>query len=156
MALVSAAVFAARPGEAEARGVWCAGDPAIVVNGNLVSINVHVPLNRLRDIDYVEVVFHVPGNANVTAIVNDSLLFEARASYVRDLPNTQRSLLSKTEVKAEIIVHHRGATVDVAATTIAIGRGTRLWQQGTSAQPLWVEAQGALNLPLPNLGLKIR
>jgi hypothetical protein len=46
--------------------------------------------------------------------------------------------------------------VDVAATTIAIGRGTRLWQQGTSARPLWVEAQGALNLPLPNLGLKIR
>jgi hypothetical protein len=156
LALVATLLGAMRPYAAEARGVWCAGDPAIVVNGNLVSVTVHVPLDRLRDIDYVEVVFHVPGNAKVTAIVNDSLLFEARTSYVRDLPNTRRGLFAKTEMKAEIIVHHRGETVDVAATTIALGRGTRLWQQGTSEQPLWVDTQGPLNLPLPNLGLRIR
>jgi hypothetical protein len=157
LALAPLALFASRPSEAEARVVWCAGDPAIVVNGNVVSVTVHLPLDRLRDVDYVEVVFHVPGDASVTALINDSLLFEARTSYVRDLPRQgRRGLLSGTPVTAEIIVHHRGATVDVAATTIAIGRGTRLWQQGTSDEPLRVETRGALNLPLLNWGIRIR
>ena len=29
---------------ASARGVWCAGDPAIVVNGSVVDVNVNIPL----------------------------------------------------------------------------------------------------------------
>jgi len=157
LALVPLAFVASGPSEADARGVWCAGDPAIIVNGNVVSVTVHLPFDRLRDVDHVEVIFHVPADASVTALINDSLLFEARTSVVRDLPRQgRRGLLRGTPVNAEIIVHHKGEVVDVAATTIAIGRGSRLWQQGTSAAPLWVQTQGALNLPILNWGLRFR
>jgi hypothetical protein len=157
LALVPLAFFASRPSEAEARVVWCAGDPAIIVNGNVVSVTVHLPFDRLRDVDHVEVIFHVPADASVTALINDSLLFEARTSFVRDLPRQgRRGLFSGTPVNAEIIVHHKGDAVDVAATTLAIGRGTRVWQQGNSSSPLWVETEGALNLPILNWGLRFR
>jgi hypothetical protein len=157
LALVPLAFFAFRPSEAEARGVWCAGDPAIIVNGALVDVNVHVPLDRLWYIDYVEVVFHVPADASVTAVINDSLLFEARASYVKDLPAMGRGgLLSSTEVRAEIVVHHRGRSFDIGATTAVTGWGTRLWQQGRSDVPLWVDAASAYSVALLDWGIQIR
>jgi hypothetical protein len=138
-----------RPSEADARVVWCAGDPAIIVNGNLISVTAHLPFDRLRDVDYVEVVFHVPSDAEVLAVINDSLLFEARPRVEYDKPaNGRRRLFQRTEVTVDIIVHHKGATMDVAATTIAVGRGTKLWQQGRSDRALRVEASGALGLRL--------
>lgn len=147
--LAAPAIALVRAPEAEARVVWCAGDPAIVVNGNLVDVNVHVPLFRLQDIDFVEVVFHVPSDARVTAVINDSLLFEARPRVVKDLPPAGRgSLLSGTDIPVEIIVHHRGRAMDVAATAVATGGGSRLWVQGTSAEPLRLTTWGALSLKL--------
>jgi hypothetical protein len=149
IALVPSALLAVRPSDAEARVVWCAGDPAIVVNGNLVDVNVHVPLARLSDIDYVEVVFHVPSDANVTAVINDSLLFEARPRVVKDLPAARTSkLLSGTDIPVEVIVHHRGPVLDVAATAVASGGGSRLWVQGTSAEPLRLTTWGWFNIKL--------
>src|SRR5688572_11430378 len=80
------ALSLAHADRAEARVVWCSGDPAIVVNGSVVSVTAHVPLDRLADIDHAEFIFHVPSNAKVTAVVNDSLLFEARIVVKKDLP----------------------------------------------------------------------
>jgi|GEM_PF-2119033 len=131
---------------AEARGVWCSGDPTILVNGNAVSVTVHVPLDRMRDLDYVEVIFHVPSNADVNLLVNDSLLVPAKTRYVKDQP-ARRSLLG-TPIPVEVVAHHRGAPMPVAATTVAVGWGTTLWKQGMSNEPLWVTTYGLLNLRL--------
>jgi hypothetical protein len=136
--------------DADARVVWCSGDPTIIVNGSIVSVTVHVPLDRLRDVDHVEVIFHVPSNAKVTALINDSILIPAKMRYVRDLP-AERGLLNGTTVVVEVVGHHKGAPMPIAATTIATGRGTSLWTQGTTEKPLVVTTKGLLNLPV--LGL---
>jgi hypothetical protein len=134
---------------AEARAVWCSGDPTILVNGNVVSVTVHVPLNRMRDLDYVEVIFHVPSNADVKLLLNDSLLVPAKTRYVKDQPATRGGLLSPTTIPVEIIAHSDGAPMPIAATTLSLlGRGTSLWTEGTSAAPLWVKTSGLLNLRL--------
>ena len=133
---------------ADARGVWCSGDPTILVNGNVVSVTVHVPLNRMKDLDYVEVVFHVPSNADVKLLVNDSILVPVKTRFVKDQPANRGGLLSGTDIPVEIIAHHKGAPMEIAATTIAVGRGTSLWTQGTSDKPLWVKTRGLLNLRL--------
>lgn len=146
LAVAPFALFARPASPADARLIWCAGDPAIVVNGTVVSVNVHLPLENLKQVDHVEVVFHVPSNARVTAVINDSLLFEARPRYVKDLP-AQSGLLG-TPVVAEIIVHHSGKTFPVAATTVVTGKGSSLWTQGTTASPLKIKTQGLLNLRL--------
>lgn len=146
LAMAPAALLARTPGTAEARLVWCAGDPAIVVNGSVVSVTVNIPLENLDDVDYVEVVFRVPANAKVTAVVNDSLLFEARPRYVKDLP--AKSGLLGTPITADVIVHHRGSDFPVAVTTVAGGKGTNLWHEGTTAAPLRVTTTGLLNLRL--------
>jgi hypothetical protein len=131
-------------GDAAARGVWCSGDPAIIVNGSVASVTVHVPLDRLDDVKQVEVVFHVPSNAGVTAVINDSVLIPAKVRYVKDLPPSFG--LFRTPVDVEIIVHHKGRTMPVAATTIAVGWGSDLWTEGSSDKPLWVQTVGLLNL----------
>ncbi|MCA9823724.1 MAG: hypothetical protein KC470_13990, partial [Dehalococcoidia bacterium] len=149
LAVVPAAMVGSRPSEADARVVWCAGDPAIIVNGNLVDVNVHIPLNRLREIDFVEVVFHVPADAEVLTVVNDSLFFEARPRVEKDLPAQGRwRMFSKTDIPVEIIVHHGGTTMDVAATAVATGRGSKVWVQGTSDETLHIETSGFLGLRL--------
>lgn len=145
-AIALAAPFLSASGPAEARAVWCSGDPTILVNGNAVSVTVHVPVDRLRDLDYVEVVFHVPANADVTLLLNDSLLLPAKTSFVKDQP-AHRGLFG-TDIPVEIIAHNRGPAMPIAATTIAVGRGTTLWKEGTSSQPLWVTTRGLLNLRL--------
>ena len=133
---------------ADARGVWCSGDPTILVNGNAVSVTVHVPLDRMKDLDYVEVIFHVPANADVKLLVNDSILVPAKTRFVKDQPATRGGLLSATSIPVEIIAHHEGAPMPIAATTIAVGRGTSLWTEGTTDKPLWVKTTGLLNLRL--------
>lgn len=134
--------------DAEARGVWCSGDPIIVVNGSVVSVTVHVPLDRLKDIDHVEVIFHVPSNAKVTAVINDSVLIPAKVRYVKDLPAERNGLLGGTTVLVEVVGHHEGAPMDIAATTVAVGKGSSLWTQGTTDAPLFVKTKGLLNLRL--------
>ena len=133
---------------AEARGVWCSGDPTIIVNGSVVSVTVHVPADRMKDLDHVEVIFHVPSNAKVTLLLNDSLLVPVKTRFVKDQPASSGWLLSGTLIPVEIIAHHAGAPMPIAATTIAIGSGTSLWTQGTSDAPLWVKTRGLLNLRL--------
>ncbi|MGE5597369.1 MAG: hypothetical protein ACM3S1_15190 [Hyphomicrobiales bacterium] len=146
VSLVPAAAFLQPADPAEARFVWCAADPTIIVNGSPVSVTVHLPFDRLRDVDYVEVRFHVPSNANVQAVVNDSLLFKAQTVIVKD----QRPSwgLFGTPVPVEIIVHHSGPDFDIAATGIVLGWGSSLWTQGTTAQPLTLTTYGLLNLRL--------
>ncbi len=149
LAVAPVAMFAAHPSNADARVVWCAGDPAVIVNGNLVDVQVHLPFDRLRDVDYVEVVFHVPADAQVLAVINDSLFFKARPRVEKDLPAQGRArLLQSTDIPVDIIVHHRGQSMDVAATGVSTGWGSRLWIQGTSDQPLHLSTSGFLGLRL--------
>ena len=134
---------------AEARAVWCSGDPTILVNGNVVSVTVHVPLDRMNDLDHVEVIFHVPANADVKLLLNDSLLVPVKTRFVKDQPATRGGILSGTTIPVEIIAHHAGAPMPIAATTISLlGRGTSLWTQGNTSAPLWVKTSGLLNLRL--------
>lgn len=147
-ALLLPALLALVPRQAEARVIWCAGDPAIVVNGNIVSVTAQIPLDRLQDVDYVEVVFHVPANAKVTAVINDSVLFEARPRVVYDQPPAV-GLLRGTRMPVDIIVYHRGPTMPVAATTVALDSRTPIWTQGTSAAPLRLMTYSPVNLRLP-------
>jgi hypothetical protein len=131
---------------ADAMSVWCAGDPTILVNGNPVSVTVHVPADRLRDLDYVEVVFHVPANSNVTLLLNDSLLLPVKTRYVKDQP-AQYGLFG-TKMPVEIISHNRGGTMPIGATSIALLKGTNLWVEGNSNAPLWINTTSLLNLRL--------
>ncbi|OAI39959.1 hypothetical protein AYO38_01300 [bacterium SCGC AG-212-C10] len=131
---------------ADARGVWCAGDPAIIVNGSVVDVNVNIPLERLADVKDVDIVFHVPSNATVLATVNDSLVFKANIRVVKDLAPT-RGLLN-TPVQVDITVNHRGTPFAFGATTIATGAGTRLWVDGNTTKTLRVSAVGLLALRL--------
>ncbi|MGE3076262.1 MAG: hypothetical protein AB7N24_10310 [Dehalococcoidia bacterium] len=140
--------FFSGPSSADARVVWCSGDPTILVNGNAVSVTVHVPMDRLDDLDYMEVIFHVPSNADVKLLLNDSLLVPAKTRFVKDQPPTRGGLFAVTDIPVEIISHNHGAPMPFAATAIAIGRGSRLWAEGNSNSPLWVKTSGFLNLHL--------
>ncbi|MEX0782313.1 MAG: hypothetical protein WD557_06655 [Dehalococcoidia bacterium] len=144
--LAAIAAGLASPGKSEAKSVWCSGDPAIIVNGSVVSITAHMPLDRLRDIDHVEFVFHVPSNAKVTAVINDSVLFKAKIIVKKDLP-AARGLFG-TPVVVDMTVQHEGDAFPVAVTTIVVGKGTKLWTEGTSSTPLTVRTTGLLNLRL--------
>jgi hypothetical protein len=145
-AIAISAPFLASSRPAEAMSVWCSGDPTILVNGNVVSVTVNIPADRMQDLDYVEVVFHVPANADVKLLLNDSLLIPMKTRFVKDQP-ARRGLFG-TDIPVEIVTHNRGAAMPIAATTIALGRGTNLWKEGRSDQPLWVDASGPLNLRL--------
>ena len=147
-AIAMLAPFNGSSNTADARGVWCSGDPTIIVNGNIVSVTVHVPLDRMKDLDYVEVIFHVPANANVTLLINDSILVPVKTRFVKDQPAQRGGLLSGTPIPVEIIAYHDGPPMPIAATTVATGWGTKLWTEGTSAAPLWVKTRGLLNLRL--------
>jgi hypothetical protein len=139
------------PNRAHAKSVWCAGDPAIIVNGSLVSITAHVPQDRVRDIKQVEFVFHVPSNAHVDAILDDSLLFRANITVQKDLPPAYG--LVSTPINVEMTVEHRGKSFPIAASTIAVGGGTNLWVDGRSSETLHIQTIGLLNLPTELLAL---
>ncbi len=129
------------PNKADARGVWCSGDPTIIVNGSAVSITAHLPMDRLADVEYVEFVFHVPANAIVGAVVNDSLLFPARITVKKDLPADYKL---GTPVTVDMRVRHKGKSFPDAATALATGGGSRIWVDGTSTTWLMIKTWGLL------------
>ncbi len=135
------AVVVLFPTRVSARGVWCSGDPAIMVNGSAVSITAHLPSDRLADVEYVEFVFHVPSNATVVAVVNDSLIFEARITVKKDLPADYQP---GTPVVVDMRVRHRGRAFEVAASAVATGSGSRVWVDGTSSSWLKIKTWGLL------------
>ena len=128
---------------AEARGVWCSGDPAILVNGTLVDVNVNVPLDKLGSVQRAEVVFHVPSNA-IVVVVNDSLLFPAKVTVVRDQPPTSL-LAAGYKIPVEVNVVASGPAFDIAATVVAVGGGD-LWIPGRSGEVTKVTTWVALGL----------
>jgi hypothetical protein len=128
-----------------AMGVWCSGDPTILVNGNPVSITVSVPMDRIRDIDDVTVTYHVPKNADVALTLNTGILFRETAVIVKDQPAVRGGLIAVTKIPVDVTVHHRGSDFPIATTTIALG-GTDLWNQGDSATVLHANTYGLLNL----------
>lgn len=135
------AITVLSPNKAEAAGVWCSGDPTIIVNGSVVSITAHLPLERVKDVEYVEFVFHVPANATVVAVVNDSLLFKAKITVKKDLPADYKL---GTPVTVDMRVRHKGKSFPDAATALATGGGSKVWVEGTSTSWLRIKTWGLL------------
>ena len=101
--------------DAKAAIVWCSGDPTILVNGNPVSVTVSVPTERLRDVDYVTITFHVPSNANVQAILNTSVLFREKTVIVKDQPPVY-GLVANVRIPVEVTTTARGTAFRQWAT----------------------------------------
>lgn len=132
--------------DASAQGVWCSGDPTILVNGNPVSVTVSVPLDRLSSVNSATVVFHVPRNANVI-VLNTSLLIREKTVIVRDQPATYFSLFAKTKIPVDVTFDYDGDALPVGLTVVALN-GTNLWQTGMSNQTMHATTYGLLGLRL--------
>jgi hypothetical protein len=114
---------------ASAMGVWCSGDPTILVNGNPVSVTLSVPAANISSIDEVTVTFHVPSNSSVV-VLNTSFLFPERTVIVRDQPAVS-GLLSIRKLPVDVAVKHRGAEFPTGLTVISLD-GNHLWIPGDS------------------------
>jgi len=141
-----AALFSSGAGRANALVVWCAGDPAIIVNGNPVDVTVSVPLSELSSISDVTVTYHVAKNANVLLGINTGILFHEKIVIVKDQP-AQYGLLSVSKIPVDVTVHYTGAAFPIGVTQIALG-GTHLWINGMSNQVTHATAYSLLNLGL--------
>ena len=62
-------------GRASAGLSWCAGDPVISVNGQLISVVVSVPSDKVDNVEMATVVFHVPSNADASIVFVDQQYF---------------------------------------------------------------------------------
>lgn len=77
-------MFAKGVSDAEARVVWCSADPIISVNGQLISVTVNVPSDKVDQVNKAVVVFHVPSNATAEVVFVDQTLFPEEAVIVFD------------------------------------------------------------------------
>lgn len=132
--------------DAKAAVVWCSGDPTILVNGNPVSVTVSVPTERLRDVDYVTITFHVPSNANVQAILNTSVLFREKTVIVKDQPPVY-GLVANVRIPVEVTTTARGTAFPIG-TTVVSTIGTRVWIDGSSNKVTRTETNSLFNLRL--------
>ena len=141
-----AALFSSGAGRANAMVVWCAGDPAIIVNGNLVDVTVSIPLNELSSVSDVTVTYHVAKNANVLLSLNTGILFHEKIVVVKDQP-AQYGLLSVSKIPVDVTVHYTGAAFPIGVTQVSL-LGTHLWINGMSDQVTHATAYSLLNLRL--------
>src|SRR5215207_9661919 len=63
-AVAALAVAAATPDRADAWEVWCFDDPVISVNGNLVDIQVQMPLDHLLTMRSTNLTIVIPSNTS--------------------------------------------------------------------------------------------
>jgi hypothetical protein len=132
--------------KANAMGVWCSGDPTILVNGNPVSVTLSVPLNEMSSINVVTVTFHVPSNSSVV-VLNTSFLFPEKTIIVRDQPAVS-GLLSVRSIPVDVSVDHRGEAFPTGLTVISLWGGTDLWMPGNSDQVMHTHVNTLLGLSL--------
>ena len=66
VALLAFVALVQQPGTASASVGWCLDDPTLVVNGRTVHINIGVPSDLRRSVDYVTLVVEVPSNVSAS------------------------------------------------------------------------------------------
>ncbi|HLZ71380.1 MAG TPA: hypothetical protein VKV26_15880 [Dehalococcoidia bacterium] len=76
VALVAAGIAAAAPhGHARAFEAWCSDDPVISVNGNLVDLQVQMPVTNLLTMRTTTLTIVVPRNVGGAVVVDDISAF---------------------------------------------------------------------------------
>ena len=96
------AFFVLHAGSAGASVAWCDSDPIIMVNGQLVSVVISVPIDQKDNVDKAVVVFHVPSNVDARIVFVDQSVFPEEAKIVRDLPRWDGHDNLKIEGEAQV------------------------------------------------------
>ncbi len=132
-------LFAMRPGKASAGLAWCASDPIISVNGQLISVAINVPIDEVRNVGEANVTFHVPWNVDARVVFVDQSLFPERARIVKDQPawNGRSTLRIPVEVEVESKDHRFPVRVKVLDAT-----GQAAWYDGKSDTEISFTAMG--------------
>ncbi|MCC6381590.1 MAG: hypothetical protein IT304_03730 [Dehalococcoidia bacterium] len=137
---VLAGIWAFSPGRARAGLAWCAADPVISVNGQLISIEVNVPADQVKNVRLAAVTFHVPRNASAKIVFVDQSLFPQTATIVKDREAWEPG--EKLRVYIEVSVYSRdGSRFDVAAL-VKDAYGEDEWRTGDTDHVLWAKAYG--------------
>ena len=95
------AFFVLHAGSANASVAWCDSDPIIMVNGQLISVVISVPVDQKDNVESAVVVFHVPSNVKAKVVFVDQSVFPEQAKIVNDLPrwNGRGDLLIQGELR---------------------------------------------------------
>jgi hypothetical protein len=75
VAAAALAVVAVTPDRADAWEVWCFDDPIISVNGNLVDVQVQMPLRNLLTMRSTNLTIVIPSNTRGAVVVDDISAF---------------------------------------------------------------------------------
>jgi hypothetical protein len=129
LAALVLALFAMRPGRASAGLAWCASDPIISVNGQLISVAINVPVDEVGNVDEAQVTFHVPSNVDARVVFVDQSFFPERARIVKDQAawNGRSTLKIPVDVVVESEHHWFPIRVKVLDAT-----GQAAWYDGMS------------------------
>jgi hypothetical protein len=85
-AVVALGIAAATPDRADAWEVWCFDDPIIAVNGNLVDVQVQMPLNHLLTMRRTTLTIVIPSNARGAVVLDDISAFPMTTQISRTGP----------------------------------------------------------------------
>jgi hypothetical protein len=126
-----AALFAFAPGVARAGLSWCAGDPILDIEGNVVSVVVYVPPDELGNIDGdVEVTITVPTDTDVEVLLIDETYFTQDVTIVRR-GNSDDEIVP---VQVDARVKSTGAAFEVAMSVAWPGEDDTMQEQWVFAR----------------------
>lgn len=74
------------PGNVRAWEVWCADDPVVSINGNLLDIQVQMPVNHLLTMRQTTLTIVIPENASGAVIVDDVSAFPMTTRIAKTAP----------------------------------------------------------------------
>lgn len=133
VAAIALALFFMRPERAKAGLAWCASDPIISVNGQLISVVINVPVDQVENVEEAVVTFHVPWNVDAKVIFVDQSFFPEKARIVKDQPawNGRSKLAIPVDVYVES--EHRSFPIRVK---VMDATGTPAWYDGFSDRRL--------------------
>lgn len=117
---------------------WCADDPVIRVNGQLISVTVNVPTSQVGRVQGAEVVFHVPVNVSASVVYVGQTYFPETAVILFDQPAWDG--VSKMKVPVDVLVRASGS-FPIAVETLD-ATGTKNWTDGEANERLTVKTLG--------------
>lgn len=135
-----AGLLAFSPGRARAGLAWCASDPVVLVNGQLISVEVNVPADQVENVRLAAVTFHVPVNVSAKVVFVDQSLFPETARIVWDREPWKRG--DKLRVDIELSVFSRDGTRFDIAALVKDAYGNDDWRTGDTDHVLWAKAYG--------------
>jgi hypothetical protein len=74
------------PEEVRAWEVWCADDPVVSVNGNLLDIQVQMPVNHVLTMRQTTLTIVIPENTSGTVVVDDVSAFPMTTRIAKTAP----------------------------------------------------------------------